>query len=106
MSNKYGLPERELVRIKARDKNCVYCHKKMLYPYTRNNPKKSATIEHLNHLPPWNNPKTVAYCCGSCNSSRREKKIVDWFKKPYCIKKSINEKTVANTVKKYLRQYS
>ena len=64
--------------------------------------KNWATIEHLNYQPPWNNPATVAICCGSCNSSRGINKLSDWFKKPYCIERNINEKTVAEVVKKFI----
>ncbi|KKR69528.1 MAG: hypothetical protein UU12_C0044G0006 [Candidatus Woesebacteria bacterium GW2011_GWA2_40_7b] len=46
---------------------------------------------------------TVAICCESCNSSRRDKKIWGWFEKKYCKNKNINEKTVAEPVKKYLQ---
>lgn len=62
-----------------------------------------ATIEHLNHLPPWDNPATVAICCWSCNSSRGNRKLQDWFKMPYCLGKSINENTVTEPVRKYLQ---
>ena len=61
------------------------------------------TIEHLNYLPPWNNPETVTICCWSCNSSRGNKKIRDWFKSSYCISKNINEKTVAKPVQEYIQ---
>ncbi|MFZ6015283.1 MAG: hypothetical protein ACOYUZ_02910 [Patescibacteria group bacterium] len=64
-----------------------------------------STIEHLNHLPPWNNPDTVAICCGSCNASRRNKTIQAWFKSKYCIEKSINPITVSNPVKEYINKH-
>lgn len=32
MSNKYSLPEKEVEKIRERDKTCVYCHKAMIYP--------------------------------------------------------------------------
>jgi len=102
-TNKYGIPEDDLKKIRERDKECVYCHKAMKeYPHTRGCPKDKATIEHFNYLPPWNNPATVAICCGSCNSSRGDNKLMDWFKKAYCIDKGINEKTVAQPVKEFI----
>ncbi|MCX6786713.1 MAG: HNH endonuclease [Candidatus Kaiserbacteria bacterium] len=104
MTNKYGLPEEELKKIRARDTKCVYCHKAMINPSSGCSKCNWATIEHLNHLSPWDNPDTVAYCCGSCNSSRGKKKLPDWFKTPYCVQKNINEKTVAKPVKKYIRK--
>ena len=106
MKNKYGIPEEDLKKIRARDEMCVYCHKKMVDPTDNNDCRKDwATIEHLNHLPPWNNPSTVAFCCGSCNSSRSNKKIIDWFETAYCIEKNINYNTVANPVKNYIENY-
>lgn len=61
------------------------------------------SIEHLNYLPPWNNPKTVTICCWSCNSSRGNKKLMNWFKTQYCLDRNINENTVAEPVRKYIR---
>ena len=102
MSNKYGLPEEELNKIKARDKTCVYCHKKMINDGS--DPRTDwATIEHLNYLPPWNNPETVAICCWSCNASRGKKPLKDWFQSSYCKKKNINKDTVAEPVRNYIK---
>ncbi|NQV88043.1 MAG: hypothetical protein HQ402_00615 [Parcubacteria group bacterium] len=105
MKNKYGLPEKELERTKTRDKTCVYCHKVMIEPSSGGDRKDWATIEHLNHLPPWDKSATVAYCCGSCNSSRSNKRIIDWFETSYCIGKNINFDTVAQPVRDYVRNY-
>jgi hypothetical protein len=102
MANQYGLPEEKLENIRARDKTCVYCHKKMVDTSSVNR-RDWATIEHLNYLPPWNNPDTVAICCGSCNSSRGQKKLIDWFKGQYCLDRNINEKTIAEVVKNFIK---
>ena len=102
--NKYGIPEEELEKIRWRDRVCVYCHGSMKeYPHSKGTPGDKATIEHLNHLPPWNNPNTVVICCGRCNSSRGKKKLLDWFKSSYCVGRNINEKTVTELVKDYVR---
>jgi len=105
MSNKYGLPEEELEMIRARDLTCVYCHKVMDNSHIGVSRADWTTIEHLNHLPPWNNPTTVAICCHECNSRRGRRTILEWFKSPYCIEKNINEKTVAKPVQEYIREY-
>ncbi|MBP6945759.1 MAG: hypothetical protein KBC74_01670 [Candidatus Pacebacteria bacterium] len=102
MKNNYGLPKDELQRIFKRDKICVYCHKKMTDHGAHNKRSNWYTIEHLNYLPPWNNPATVTICCWSCNSSRGNKKIRDWFKTDFCITRDINEDTVAEPVRKYI----
>ena len=103
MKNHYGLPSCELKRIFKRDETCVYCHKKMTGHSARGKRSDWHTIEHLNYLPPWNNPATVTICCWSCNSSRGNKKIRDWFKTDFCITRNINEATVVEPVRKYIR---
>jgi len=103
--NKYGLPENRLRKIRSRDTKCVYCHKAMTQPKNGGFKGDWATIEHLNHLPPWNNPDTVAICCGSCNSSRGALPIFQWFKKSYCINKGISIETVASPVRDYVMKY-
>jgi hypothetical protein len=86
MTNQFGIPDGELQKIIQRDKKCVYCHKKMIFPYDVNRRKDSATIEHLNYDGPfyWGDDgffiDDIVYCCGSCNSSRGIKKLHDWFK--------------------------
>ncbi len=103
MKNNYGLPKADLQKIFERDSDCVYCHK-IMTDHSADNPRCNwYSIEHLNYLPPWNNPKTVVICCWSCNSSRGNKKIADWFKTEYCLSRDINIKTVANPVKLYIQ---
>ncbi len=72
MSNRYGLPKDKVELVRERDTKCVYSHKEMVKPDSTNMQRRKdwATIEHLNHLPPWNNPKTIAICCSCCNSSK------------------------------------
>jgi len=53
----------------------------------------------LNYLPPWNDPETVVIACWSCNSSRGEKKISQWFKSAYCISRNININAVTDKVR-------
>jgi hypothetical protein len=107
MTNKFGIPEIELKKIRSRDKKCVYCNKEMIFPFDVNKRQDSATIEHLNFHGPfyWKEDldiKDVVICCGSCNSSRGIKKLRDWFKSKYCIERNINKNTVAKPVKEYL----
>jgi len=109
MSNKYGIPEEELNKIRARDKRCVYCHKEMLKHHNKKNQGDSPTIEHLNSDPPfyWKDGlkiEDVAICCGSCNSSRGIKKLSDWFTVKFCKDRKINGDTVAGPVKEYLKR--
>ena len=105
MGNIYDLPEEELELVRKRDTQCVYCHKIMSTPATDVWQGDWATIEHLNHLPPWNNPKTIAICCGSCNSSRGKKTILEWFNSPFCKEKNISSDTVAQPILDYIREF-
>jgi hypothetical protein len=102
MKNNYGLPKIELQKIFERDSVCVYCKKVMKSHIINNLRSDWFTIEHLNYVAPWNNPDTVTICCWSCNSSRGNKKIRDWFKTQYCLNKNINYSTVSNVVQEYL----
>ena len=104
MSNQFGIPNKDEEEIRKRDKVCVYCgkifNKKGAY-------QDKATIEHLNCNPPfyWKEglkKSGIVICCGSCNSSRGKKTLLDWFKTSYCLDRNINKDTVAEPVKKYL----
>lgn len=88
-----------------RDTRCVYCGKIMVKPDRTKWFGDWATIEHLNHLPPWDNPDTIAICCGSCNSSRGRRPIVEWFQSEYCIEKGISAATVSQPVLDYIRDF-
>jgi len=109
MANKFGIPNNELLKIHARDKKCVYCHKLMINPFDSSNYSDSATIEHLSPFKPfyWNEGmkiENIAICCGSCNSSRGSMRVLDWFKTKYCTTRNINANTVADPVKKFLNK--
>lgn len=109
MANKFGFSEEELKSVRDRDKRCVYCDKPMIYPWMSSKRRDSATIEHLRETRPFYKHEGLkieglVLCCGSCNSSRGKKTLLDWFKKEYCTKNKINEKTVAEPVKKYLQR--
>ncbi len=108
-SNKYRIPKNKLDKIYKRDRNCAYCHKKLIFPYNTLNRKDSATIEHLNFDGPfyWDKGlkiKDIVICCGSCNSSRGVNRLRDWFNSKYCIDKNINKKTVSKIVQEYLER--
>jgi len=104
MKNNYGLPSGKLNEIFNRDKKCVYCKKKMISHEPGSKRADWYTIEHLNYMPPWNNPATVVICCWSCNSSRGNKKIVNWFSTEYCRSRNIGIETVSITVEDYIRE--
>jgi hypothetical protein len=101
MGKKYDIPEKALRGILKRDRRCVYCHKEMRLPKNGTKQRNWATIEHMSDKAPWNDPKTISMCCGSCNSSRRMG-FKKWFKTQYCLDRGINEKNVAKPVRAYM----
>ena len=106
MSNQFGIPNKDEEEIRMRNRVCVYCGKAFNKKGTYG---KRATIEHLSCDPPfyWKDglkKSGLAICCGSCNSSRGKKTLPNWFKTPYCLDRNINKDTIAEPVKKYLRQ--
>lgn len=102
-TNRYGLRGKDLADIRDRDQTCVYCHKAMA-PSGSDGPRSDwATIEQLNHLPPWDNPRTVAICCWSCNSSRGNRILSEWFASEYNCSRGINESAVAKPVRDFLQ---
>jgi hypothetical protein len=121
METKHGIPQKELDEIVKRDTNCAYCGKKMIYPWNSKNRSDSATIEHLNHKKDWESvsdyvrkgwpvAEIIVICCGSCNYSRRDKSLRDWFKKDYCkgnnsMNKKIDEESVGLVVREYIDKY-
>ena len=114
MANKFGIPEKVEQKIRRRDRRCVYCRKRMIYPCSGNNRRDWATIEHFRESGPfyWADglnglkEEDLAICCLSCNSSRGKKGLLIWFKSQYCIdrNRNINEQTVAKPVKEYIER--
>jgi len=100
----WGVPEKVSRKIIERDDVCIYCHQKMTYGTSIGTPKNKATIEHFSDDPDWYEEVDVGICCGSCNSSKGNKKLSAWFKTVYCSDNDINEKTVAKPVKDYIKK--
>ncbi len=106
------IPKEVEIRIRKRDKLCVYCHRAMkLHPHTRGMPTDKATMEHFDEDGGvyWGekglNESGLGICCGSCNASRGAKSLGVWFKGEYCIQQKINKKTVLGPVKKFIRTH-
>jgi hypothetical protein len=104
--NRHGIPTDIEDTIRARDVKCVYCHKTMV-PTTSGRALRAdwATIEHLDHLPPFRyregqTANDFAIACSSCNSRRRDKPL--WV---FVAQQGIAD-TVAPVIKAYLRRHS
>jgi hypothetical protein len=110
MANQFGIPPQDEEVIRGRDRTCVYCHKTVR---TAEELKSGggvgdqASIEHLNFCGPFYikdglRPEDIVICCRSCNSSRGQRRLWDWFESDYCVKRNINVETVAHPVSRYL----
>jgi hypothetical protein len=113
MSNVFGISRGDEEELRARDRMCVYCRKAMKtfadVKAARGKLADQATIEHLSFDGPFYvrdglKKKDLAICCRGCNSSRGERRLLDWFKLDYCLSRNISEDTVAEPVKRYLRR--
>jgi 5-methylcytosine-specific restriction endonuclease McrA len=103
MSNNYGICEKVEKHIRARDTICVYCRVLMKRPSPAKH-RSEASIEHFNNDRPLTKEYNLAICCRGCNSSKGTKRLLTWFKTPYCIEREINIETVAGPVKKYINE--
>lgn len=104
MANLYGIPIDVEERLRARDTSCVYCRRQFSTEERRGWP----TIEHLSEKPPFHwgqglKEDGLAICCWSCNSSRGQKTLRDWFRTRFCQERSIGPDTVAAPVQRFLR---
>jgi hypothetical protein len=103
--NRYGIPVADERAIRARYVRCVYCRKEMQQHREGVRRGDWATLEHLNYMPPWNNPSTVVMCCWSCNSSRGNKPLLVWFQTRYCREARISLETVPEEVRAYVLRH-
>jgi hypothetical protein len=108
MANKFGIPQEVEARLRQKFKLCAYCRLPMQeHTGVKGSPRDKATIEHLNLDGPFYWAKglkeeDLVLCCGSCNSSRGQKILIEWFASEYCKQKGITANTVADEVKQYL----
>src|SRR5215467_1597549 len=101
MSNRYGISDQDERRIRARDTRCVYCG--VIF---KNSPRRdSATIEHFNNDEWLAEYFNVAMCCRACNSSKGVKSLLTWLDSPCCQTNGINQHSVADVVREYLRRF-
>ena len=103
--NDWGIPawlERE---VRRRDEACVYCGDRMKQSKTSRGSRRAvATWEHIINDASIITPENIALCCAACNSSKGAKILVKWMQSTYCISLGINERTVANVVKRALKR--
>ena len=102
--NVWGIPDWLEIEVRARDKTCVYCGVRMMENIPRGDPRKAAaTWEHIINDAQIVTRENIALCCAGCNSSKGQKKLVDWIQSPYCREKGITRDNVSEIVKQALR---
>ncbi len=102
MANRWGIPNEIEIIVEKRYLNCVYCG--IPFNETDQNRKTKRTWEHIINDIRINDSDNIAFCCGSCNASKGNKKLEDWLKSKYCIAKNINYESVAIVVKRNLEK--
>jgi hypothetical protein len=109
VANRWQIPEQVAARLRKRFAVCAYCGRPMkAHKGVRGTPGDKATFEHLNRKGPfyWSQglqEEDIVIACARCNASRGTRRLAEWFASPYCIQQAINERTVANEVRRYLR---
>ena len=102
--NQWGIPKALEEEIRSRDKICVYCGVPLREKISRDGSRKhAATWEHIINDAKIITRENIARCCAGCNSSKGAKLLTDWIQSDYCKKKGINQRSVADVVKKALR---
>src|SRR5437588_12653714 len=100
MPNRWHIPKSLEEEVRARDQNCVYCCVEMLQNVLRGSPRKAvATWEHIINDARIVTRENIALCCCACNASKGQKALVDWLQSIYCVKRGVNESTVAQIVR-------
>ena len=101
MPNNWNIPNKLEEKVRARDKNCVYCHVKMKTSGVSS--KTRATWEHIDNNEKNISKENIALCCNSYNASKGAKRLATWFKSSYCLNKGINKKTVAIQIRRHIK---
>ena len=110
MANNYRIPSSIEKEIRERDVVCVYCGTEMVSFKVGGMSANSATIEHLDHKPPFKyrqgqTADDFAISCRNCNCVlRRDKELSVWLKEEDAKDGKIKLHTVADVVKKYLQR--
>lgn len=101
--NRWGIPLWLEQEVRKRDKACVYCGVQMAKKKPLESSQKNiATWEHIINDASIITRENIALCCAACNSSKGNKKLVDWLRSNYCMNRGITVDTVAPVVKEVL----
>ena len=98
MANKWNIPNKLEMEIRARDKVCVYCKTEFTSPKVLK--KSSVSWEHIVNDATIITRENIVLCCCACNASKGQKKLSVWLQSKYCKDRNISPKTVATIIKK------
>jgi len=101
MTNRWGIPKNIEDIVKERDIKCVYCG--VVFSTENNSRKDKPSWEHIVNDIRINGTDNIALCCMSCNASKGSKLLEDWLGSKYCKKKEITVDSIADVVKKALK---
>jgi hypothetical protein len=98
--NRWDIPEWLENEVRARDKECIYCGVEMLQGVPKGSLRNAlATWEHIINDAQIITRENIALCCSACNSSKGQKTLSVWLQSPYCVKRGVNEDSVAQIAK-------
>jgi hypothetical protein len=103
--NRWGIPDEIEKIVIKRDLRCVYCGISFRTKKAQQRCKGSPSWEHVINDISVIALDNIVRCCISCNASKGKKNLLDWFATPYCLKRKINEKTVARIVRIHIKRY-
>ncbi len=101
MANRWGIPKNVEDFVKKRDSKCVYCG--AMFSDINESRKSKPSWEHIVNDIRINGIDNISLCCMSCNASKGAKLLEDWLKSDYCKINEITVESVAEVVKKAIR---
>ncbi len=101
MANKWNIPDWLEIEVRQRDKTCVYCGTVFTSPKVST--KTAQSWEHIINDAKILSIDNIALCCRGCNSSKGQKKLSDWLSSKYCKERNISAESVAEIIKKAIK---
>ena len=93
LRNQWGIPKELALHVASRDLVCIYCGN----PFAPIGPsgRERASWEHIINDLTLITAENIAVCCVGCNASKGAKSLDLWLHSVFCVKHSINERTLA-----------
>lgn len=102
-AKRWNIPEALAQSVMARDKTCVYCHSPMIEHAPLGQDRyKVASWEHIDNDINNITEDNICLCCCSCNASKGDRALSDWFATLYCAQRKISAASVAEIVRRHI----